>query len=59
MARRVGINPNFAISGGCAKNEGLLQVLEKRLDVPLARIDFDPQLIGALGAALMAQRRGK
>jgi len=58
MARRVGINPKFAISGGCAKNEGLLKVLEKRLDVPLARIDFDPQLIGALGAALMAKRRG-
>ena len=57
MARRVGIRSTFAISGGCAKNEGLLKILEERLDVPLARIDFDPQLVGALGAALMAQRR--
>jgi (R)-2-hydroxyacyl-CoA dehydratese activating ATPase len=57
MARRVGINPAFTISGGCAKNEGLLKLLEKRLKIPVARLDFDPQLLGALGAALMARRR--
>jgi predicted CoA-substrate-specific enzyme activase len=57
MARRVGINPAFTISGGCAKNEGLLRILEERLDVPVVRLTFDPQLVGALGAALMAQRR--
>ena len=53
MARRVGINPAFTISGGCAKNEGLLQILEERLDVPVVRLTFDPQLVGALGAALV------
>ncbi|MBW1810161.1 MAG: activase [Deltaproteobacteria bacterium] len=56
MARRVGIRPAFTISGGCAKNEGLLKLLEKRLKMPVVRLDFDPQLLGALGAALMAQR---
>jgi len=57
MARRVGIRPEFTISGGCAKNEGLLELLEKRLKMKVIRLTFDPQLLGALGAALMARRR--
>ena len=59
MARRVGIRPTFAISGGCAKNEGLLILLEERLKMPVARLKYDPQQVGALGAAIMARRRSK
>ncbi|HUU01506.1 MAG TPA: acyl-CoA dehydratase activase [Myxococcota bacterium] len=57
MARRVGIRPDFTISGGCAKNRGLMQLLGQRLKMKVARLDFDPQLLGALGAALLARRK--
>ena len=59
MARRVGIRPAFAVSGGCAKNAGLRALLEERLGMPVVQTDFDPQLLGALGAALMASRRAR
>jgi (R)-2-hydroxyacyl-CoA dehydratese activating ATPase len=57
MARRVGIRPAFTISGGCAKNRGLMKLIEQRLKLKVARLDFDPQLLGALGAALLARRK--
>ena len=58
LSRRVGIRPAFAVSGGCAKNEGLLRMLEGRLGMPVVRLTFDPQLVGALGAALIAAEAG-
>jgi len=57
LARRVGVEPKLTVTGGCAKNRGLLTTLEKVLRTEIAPLTVDPQLIGALGAAVMAQRR--
>lgn len=54
MVKRVGINPPIGFAGGVAKNTGVRRALERelgeRLDVP-----EEPQIIGALGAALIAR----
>lgn len=53
LLRRVGIEEDFVISGGIAKNVGVVSRLEERLGVE-ANICFEPQIVGALGAALFA-----
>jgi len=57
LLKRVGINEQVTVTGGCAKNPGLLKMLEETLHLKIARLDFDPQLVGALGAAIFAMRR--
>jgi predicted CoA-substrate-specific enzyme activase len=54
MLARVGIEEAFSVSGGVAKNLGVVRYLEKRLGVR-AHIAQEPQIIGALGAALFAR----
>ena len=57
LARRVGVRPKTVISGGCAKNLGLAAVLSKVLRTEISSVTVDAQLIGALGAAVIAKRR--
>lgn len=57
LARRVGISNKLTVTGGCAKNRGLLKELARILNVEVAPFSVDPQLIGALGAAVLARRR--
>lgn len=57
MARRVGVTNDVALTGGCSKNEGLAAALQKKLDVTLAELPYDPQIAGALGAALFAAEK--
>ncbi|MBW2389067.1 MAG: CoA activase [Deltaproteobacteria bacterium] len=57
MVRRIGVVEDVAMTGGCSKNDGLSKALEELLGVEIKRLPFDPQLNGALGAALMAQER--
>jgi benzoyl-CoA reductase subunit A len=45
---------DLVISGGIAKNRGITKRIEKRLAVE-AKIPEEPQIIGALGAALFAK----
>ena len=59
MVRKVGLEEEVTVSGGCAKNRGLIVALEKRLEVQVKGLGMDPQVIGALGAALIAARRAK
>ena len=59
LARRVGLRPKVTVTGGCAKNRGLLKTLPRILRVKIVSLDVDPQLVGAVGAALLAQRRGR
>lgn len=59
LLKRVGINPKVTITGGCAKNRGLVKELEKSLNVEIAPLSVDPQIIGALGAAVYARKRAK
>ena len=56
LAIRVGIEPEVAITGGVAKNMGVVKALEERLGSTL-RIPEEPQITGALGAATIALER--
>jgi len=56
MAERVGINPAVCMSGGVAKNIGVINALENKLNTKMIR-PVEPQLVGALGAALIAWDR--
>jgi predicted CoA-substrate-specific enzyme activase len=57
LVRRVGLEPKLTITGGCAKNEGLIRTLERILRQEITRLDVDSQLIGALGAAIIARKK--
>ena len=58
LARRVGVRPKVTVTGGCAKNRGLLKVLARLLRSEMVELTVDPQIVGALGAALLARRAG-
>ncbi len=51
---RMDPRPDFAVTGGIAKNIGVVKRLEKALNMP-AFLANDPQLMGALGAAYFAK----
>jgi benzoyl-CoA reductase subunit A len=64
LLNRLGVKEKFVITGGIAKNEGVVKRLEKELGINTAErvwynkkyrdknIPFDTQLAGAIGAAL-------
>lgn len=54
MIRRVGVEEKVTLTGGVAKNEGVVLALEERLGVKVF-VPPEPQIIGALGAALLAR----
>jgi len=54
LLRRVGVEKDFVISGGIAKNAGVVKRLEAKLGLP-ASICFEPQIVGALGAAIFGR----
>ncbi len=54
MVKRVGANPVIAFAGGVAKNPGVQRALERELGVSLV-VPPEPQIVGALGAALIAR----
>ncbi len=56
MARRLGIKEQYVLTGGVAKNRGLKDALNQYLGVPFAPLGIDPQINGALGAAVLALR---
>ena len=58
LLKRVGIESKFVISGGIAKNPGVVCKLEEKTGLT-AHIAPEPQIIGALGAALFAAERCK
>ena len=53
IAKRVGIKPEVMMSGGMAKNVGFVHEVEEEIKLKLLLPD-EPQLVGALGAALLA-----
>lgn len=57
MVRKVGLVEDVALTGGCAKNAGLAKALEQQLGVKVIRLPQDPQIAGALGAALIAKEK--
>ena len=52
------ISQDITIAGGCAKNAGLINVLTRKLDTEIIRLPEDPQIIGAIGAALIHMYAG-
>ncbi len=53
MARRVGLKQRIVFAGGVAKNPCMLQLLSETLGEELTTPD-EPQIVGALGAAIIA-----
>ena len=53
LAKRVGGEERYMMTGGVSKNQGLVKTLEERLGTTLLVSD-KAQLCGALGAALFA-----
>lgn len=58
LVRRVGLEKEVTMSGGVAKNAAVRAELERMLNVRLIKYNVDSQIVGALGAALMARRMG-
>ena len=55
LGKRLGIVEHVAMTGGVAKNKGVREAIEQRLSIHMKPFpQTDPQLIGALGAAVIA-----
>lgn len=54
LARRVGIEPEIALVGGLARSTGFVDALQRELGMEIL-VPREPEFIGALGAALIAQ----
>jgi predicted CoA-substrate-specific enzyme activase len=58
LANTVKIENDVCMTGGVAKNKGVVSTLEKVLGVRIRRVrKADPQIAGALGAALFSQSK--
>ena len=55
LLERVGVEPDFAITGGISKNVGVVRRIERKLNLKALEPKVDPQLAGAIGAALFAR----
>ena len=55
LLEQVGVEPDFAITGGIAKNSGVVTRVEKALGMKSVTSQIDSQLAGAIGAALSGQ----
>jgi len=54
LLERVGVEEDFFITGGIAKNPGIVRRIEKLLGIKAMESRVDSQIAGALGAALFA-----
>jgi benzoyl-CoA reductase subunit A len=52
LLERVGIEPEFAITGGMAKNKGVVGRLKKKIGLEPLKTKWDTQLAGGIGACL-------
>ncbi len=50
------IQKNVCLTGGVSKNQGVVRQLEKHLSLKFTRLNIDPQITGALGAAVFAMK---
>ena len=56
LLRRVGLEPDFMMTGGVAKNPGVVRAVEEKSGAKLY-ICEEPEIVGATGAALYALER--
>ena len=65
LLERIGMEEQFAITGGISKNTGIVTRLTRELGVSPLATEYDAQIAGGIGAALFArallmkQRRGR
>ena len=59
LVKRAGLVEDVVITGGVAKNAGVVDTLERNLGIKLKTFPdgIDPQMIGAVGAAVIARER--
>jgi bzd-type benzoyl-CoA reductase Q subunit len=55
LLERLGVEEDFAITGGIAKNVGVVSRIEKELGVKALKPTLDTQIAGALGGALFGR----
>ena len=55
LLERLGVENDFAITGGIAKNIGVVSRIEEELKVTAPEPSVDPQLAGAIGGALFGK----
>jgi predicted CoA-substrate-specific enzyme activase len=53
LARRLGIEPDLVLTGGVAKNAGMVKAMRESLDCEIL-VPEEPLITGALGAAILA-----
>jgi predicted CoA-substrate-specific enzyme activase len=58
MANRLGLAPEVMMTGGVAKNRGVVRALSESLGTGIA-VPPEPQIVGALGAALIARQQAR
>lgn len=56
LLERVGVDGEVAMTGGVAKNIGVIRALEAKMGLSL-RVYREPQIVGALGGALIGEER--
>jgi predicted CoA-substrate-specific enzyme activase len=59
LAKRINLTEPITMVGGVAKNQGVKQFLQSDYGLKFVDLAFDPQLVCALGAALLAHERHK
>jgi benzoyl-CoA reductase subunit A len=52
LVKKVGVKPGFAVTGGMAKNRGVMDRLMRMIGMNRMKTQWDPQIAGAVGAAL-------
>jgi predicted CoA-substrate-specific enzyme activase len=58
LARSIEVKQDVVMTGGVAKNSGVFKALSEALNLELKALDgVDPQIMGALGAALYAEEK--
>ena len=57
LVERIGVAAGFAVTGGLAKNRGIMDRLMPMIGLPRMQTDWDTQIAGAAGAALIGYDR--
>lgn len=58
LAKRTGIEPDVVMSGGVARNAGVVKAIERLIELPIT-VSENAQLTGAYGAALYALEKAR